>query len=178
MSSRGEVEAEPCPPQQRPSWPHLSGKACDLRGWQVTESSSNGTLELCSTNAQRTLRQGNHTGASRTGLCGTAAATRRQTRLEGLVAKSATEWGSTFGQEESFWLLNLKIWYLWNEPFHKLCWKKKYLDFFLNGFLVLKRTQWSWGEGEEERRGTHLRIFCKLNKTKSDSGIILRGYLL
>lgn len=92
-------------------------------------------------------------GASGTVLCRTETAMTRQTRLEGLVAKSATEWGSAFNQEESFWLLNLKIWYLWKEPFHKLCWKKKYFDFFFKWILGFEKNSMVLGGGR--RSGTH-----------------------
>lgn len=69
---------------------------------------------------------------------GTATTLRKP--LEVLVAMPPTERGSTFSQEESFWLLDSKSRYLWNETFHKLCWNKKYFRFFLkNKWLVLKK---------------------------------------
>lgn len=111
------------------SAPLVIGDLCRLGLSWMTDSSSKTSLELFSKNVLRehssTFKARiNHTDAARTDLSET------EGQPQDSKSRSPREWGSTFRQEESFWLLNLKIWYLWNETLHKLCWNKKYFLFF------------------------------------------------
>lgn len=162
-------------PWQRPPWPHGWGETCVARvpcQWRKPIQTAPGSCPVRTLTdtrvhpGQPTARAPHRQACPRWGT-----ATRHQTQLEGSVAKSPTEWGSTFRPEESFWLLNLKIQYLWSEPFHKLYWNKKYcgFDFF---FLM---NSWFW----KELYGSFQQVkdILKLNTIKSDLGIILGGVI-
>lgn len=135
-------------PRPRPSQPRQSAQACAARvcGRQPSPTQRHvGAVQCkCLGDTQASKPHRHHTDWP---FRDRGTATRHQKPLEGWVAKSPTEWGSTFSQDESFWWLNLKIQYLWNESSRNSAeTRNTFVLVSLNELLVLRRTLWSWGE--------------------------------